>query len=167
MTDKFRIISFDCGNHHTGVGVADIIPGREFKLIHVNLHVDHTKNMVNSLIAFIKMSIENFVTHQNCIVVYERLLYKNYNLMRIQNKLRDYFKSISVKTMTLTPKQKSGKIGGKGKERKEKAVAIATDLLMQSDLSGFERIHDIADAVLSAHYLYEHPEKIKGLKNKA
>ena len=58
----FRVVSFDCGNHYTGVVVADVRPGDFFEIVHMKLIVDTSKNK-EELFAGIEAEIDPFVKY--------------------------------------------------------------------------------------------------------
>jgi hypothetical protein len=174
----FRIISFDCGNQYTGIAIIDIIDVngdcRAIEVKYVDLHTDLENTMKTSLIQFTKDNIVPLIEDPTkCLCVYENAYpYPNRNLISIQKELRKYFENKQVTVRSLKPSQKTG-IGGTKINRKDKSIKCAREILGNSGtgfLEKFEsfsdRNHDIADAILSAVYVYEHPEIYKTSKTK-
>jgi hypothetical protein len=167
----FRVVSFDCGNHYTGVVVADVRPGDFFEIVHMKLIVDTSKNK-EELFAGIEAEIDPFVKYiQNkSLVILEQCLFPNWTLQRVQDKIKDHYTALGVRCKTMMPTQKSsgGLPGqknissGDDKTRKQAGIQGAKRLLDKLGViqhidyfGGLPRQHDVADALLAAYYLYE------------
>lgn len=179
MDAKQRILVFDCGNKHTAIVVADVVCQTSFELIYMDLYV--SDNMKGKLINFCKDNIDKYIDDtEKCLVIYENVFssrgYPNWTLISIQKMVRKHYEDMGVMVRTLLPSQK-WKLGGTVKNRKEKAVEYAEELLNSLDndewLTTFKNIenrrHDVADALLAARYVMDNDvrKKNKTLKKKS
>ena len=158
-----RIVSCDVGHHYTGVVVVDVRPGRTFEIVHLEACVDTSVDK-EGLMAYLEKYIDPFVIEQKTIVVLENVyMYRNWTVQRINKKIRAHFQDMGVEYKYLLPSQKS--YGTNISSGKKNSVAAATRLLtdigvthLVEKFESIERNHDIADALLMARYMYEHPE---------
>lgn len=174
---SYRVLSFDCGNVHTGITVADIVPNETFKIVSLLLFVEN-KTGANTydrdLIEFCKHNVDPFVVEvhtSNVLVVYENVwnpngMYRNWNLIGLQKRLRKHYENdVGVRVRSLLSSQK-WKLGGSGKSstRKHKSVEYCMELLEDVDdsirnaFNSIQRQHDISDSVLAARYMMDHPQ---------
>lgn len=177
-----RVVSFDIGNHFTGVAIIDMRPPRSFELVTINLFEDKTSDK-KGLMDMIETTIDPFVRNipTKVVVVLENVfLYPNWTLQRIHRKIRDHYQGMGVLVKCLLPSQKSSGglathniSSGDDKTKKKTALECARCLLtihgtdqLKSQFEAFDRKHDVADALLAAHYLFENPERLYSVPKK-
>lgn len=176
MASKQRVVVFDCGNKHTGIVVADVVFQTSFELVYMNMYF--SEDMKNTLIQYCKDNVDKYIEEaSSTMVIYENVFssrgYPNWSLINIQKKVRKHYEDMNIMVRSLLPSQK-WKIGGTLKNRKEKAVEYAEELLSDLDtdidwLEQFrniaERRHDMADALLTARYIMDNDVRKKSTRS--
>ena len=158
------------GNHYTGVVIADVKPNELFEIIDMFVLYDTSKDS-SGLLSDLNEKIDPFIrhTHFKVVVLFEKIMFNNHDLIRRQKKIAEHYKQLGMGCRYLYPSQKSsGGVGhstnlssGDNRMKKKNAQESATHLLTEigidallSTFNSFSRNHDVADALLATHYLY-------------
>lgn len=168
-----RLISIDIGNHYTGMVVADSDPTQDdctaFTIQYINVVFDDTKSkevlqqvVQDALIPLIDDPKQTVLVMENVF------MYRNYALHAVHHKLKKWFMTAApeIGFRCLLPSQKSSGTSGTDRHRKKNAMEAAKHLLtttapdFTSKFDAFERAHDVADALLAAHYLHQNPDRL-------
>ena len=152
-----RIISFDCGNTHTGIVIIDVTRD-SFNICHMHCHEDNSNHMASSLIDYVTEHIYPKIDgykKKDILMIYERLIYPNWTLQNIQRNLVLHFKNtLKIKTRSLYPSQKPKGCTCAINRKKQCVETIKKQLSSHwlTIFDSYERNHDIADAIMMAKY---------------
>ena len=152
LLNKKRILALDCGNKYTGIVLADV--GEDtVEIIILDLYVDDT-NMKTSLVDYLNEKIMPLMLpYDPCktLILYEKVFYMNWNLLRVNGNTVKHFTSLGRTSMALSPSQKEGVVTGLN--RKTDIVSEMRKWLYDNHpwsieiFDSFERKHDVADAL--------------------
>jgi hypothetical protein len=174
-----RLISIDIGNQYTGMVVVDSDPTHDhddFTVQYINVVFDDTKSkevlhqvVQDDLIPLIEDPKQTVLVMENVF------MYRNYALHAVHRKLKKWFMTAApgIGFRCLLPSQKSSGglttsnlSSGTDRQRKKNAIEAAKHLLtitapdFTARIDAFERAHDVADALLAAHYLHLNPDRL-------